>query len=149
SDLDADTFLHGEAPGENANQARELRDPDDLLVRDVADVGMTVEREHVVFAQRVELDRSLDDLADAAVGPAVAFGRESSQEFGVALIPGRRFEKRVQVAAGSGASPRCVEVHAERLKDLRGVGLEFLPLGGAYLARADLLPMCGFFWIER
>ena len=110
---------------------------------------MTVEREHVVLAKGVELDRSLDDLADFAVGPAVTFGRESSQELRVPLVAGSRFEKRAQVAAGGGASPGRVEVHAERLKDLCGVALELLPLVGAHVTRPDLLPMRGLFGIER
>src|SRR5690348_17583615 len=52
---------------EDAHQPGQLGDADDLLVRDVAEEGVAVERQRVVLAQRVEVDRSLDDLADVAV----------------------------------------------------------------------------------
>src|SRR2546428_13033887 len=107
---------------------------------------MAVEWEHVMLTKRVDLDRSLDALADAAVRPAMAFGREGRQEFGVALIPSCRFEKRVQEAAGGGASPPRVGGHPEGLKDLPRDGPEFFPLGGTVPARAALLPILGFFW---
>ncbi len=50
-DLDPDPFLDGEAPGEDAHQPGELGDADDLLVRDVADVRVAVERQRMVLAQ--------------------------------------------------------------------------------------------------
>ena len=118
-------------------------------MRDVPDVSVTVEGKHVVFAQRVELDGSLDDLADAAIRPAVAFGREGRQELWIAFVACGRFEKRMQIAAGCRAGPWCVEVHAEGLQDLRGVALEPLPLVGADAPRADLLPMRCLFRIKR
>ena len=62
-DLLADTLLHREALGEQADEPCELRDADDLLAGDVADVGDAVEGQSVVLAQRVERDRPLDDLA--------------------------------------------------------------------------------------
>ncbi len=40
----------------------------------------------MVFAQGKEMDRSLDDLAEVAVGFAAAFGIENPQQFGVAVI---------------------------------------------------------------
>lgn len=66
-DLLPDPFLNCEAPSEHSNQPGQLRDPDDLLVRDVADVGCSVERKRMMFTEREERDRSLDDLADSAV----------------------------------------------------------------------------------
>src|SRR6266550_701479 len=117
-DLYANAFLHCEAPRENADQSRQLRDADDLFVRDVADVGVAVEREYVMLAQRVELDRSLDDLADAAVRAAVTLGRKGGEELRVAFVSGRRLEQGAQVATRGRAGARRVEVHAEGLEDL-------------------------------
>src|SRR5207237_1808211 len=91
-DLDANAVLHCEAPRENADQSRQLRDADDLFVRDVADVGVAVEREHVMLAERVELDRSLDDLADAAVRAAVTLRRKGGEELRAACVSGSRLE---------------------------------------------------------
>src|SRR2546421_13009399 len=118
-------------------------------MRDVADVGVTVEGKNVMLAQRVELDRSFDDLDDAAIRPAVAFGRESCQQLRIPFVARDRFEERTQIAAGSRTGPRCIEIHTAGLKNLRGVALELLPLVRADVARADLLPMGGLFRIKR
>src|SRR2546429_7644565 len=95
--LDPDALLDGEAAREDADQARELGDADDLLVRDVPDIRVAVEWQGVVLAEGIELDRPLDDLADSAVGPAMAFGRKRGQQLGVALIAGGGFIERAQV----------------------------------------------------
>src|SRR5690348_4992930 len=115
---------------EDAHQPGQLGDADDLLVRDVAEEGVAVERQRVVLAQRVEVDRSLDDLADVAVRTAVAFGRKRGEQLGVALITGRRLEQGVEVALRRLPRAGRVQVHAERLEDLRRVALELLPLLG-------------------
>src|ERR1700687_3292613 len=80
SDLDPDSLLDGEAPREDAHQARELGDADDLLVRDVPDECVSVKRQRMVFTQRKELDRPVDQLADAAVGSPSAFGWKRGQD---------------------------------------------------------------------
>src|SRR5689334_10655279 len=85
-DLDADSLLDREAPSEDTHQPRQLGDSDDLLVRYVADVRVAVERQRVMLAERVELDRAFDDLADRAVGTAVALGRKRGQKLGVTLV---------------------------------------------------------------
>src|SRR6266540_7331226 len=85
-DLNAYALLDGEAPREQAHQPGELGDADDLLVRDVADERVAVEGQRVVLAQRVELDRAFDDLANAAVRASVAFGWEGGQELRIALV---------------------------------------------------------------
>src|ERR1700716_2850755 len=71
-DLHPDTLLDGEAPREQAHESGQLGDADDLLVRDVGDIRVPVEGQRVMLAQREELDRALDDLADLAVGTATA-----------------------------------------------------------------------------
>src|SRR5689334_22875175 len=103
----------------------------------------------MVLTERVELDGSLDDLADVAVGAAVAFRRKSGEELGVALVAGGGLEESPQIAARRIARARSVEVHAERLEDLGRVALELFPFVRLDLARADLLPMRGLLWVER
>ncbi len=49
-DLDPDPLLNSEAPREDAHQPGQLGDADDLLVCDIADVCVAVERECVVLA---------------------------------------------------------------------------------------------------
>jgi len=73
-----------ETARQDADQARQLADADDLVVGDVADPGPAGEREEVVLAQPGERDRALDDLGELAVGAAPAFGREGRQQLGVA-----------------------------------------------------------------
>src|SRR5258708_26577587 len=114
-------------------------------MRDVADVRVAVERKRVVLAEREELDRAFDDLADVAVGAAMALGRKGGEELGVALVPGGGVEQRAQVALGGRKGARGVEVHAERLEDLGRVALELLPLLRRDLAGLDLLPLGGLF----
>ena len=55
-DLLGEPLLHLEPPREHLDDARQLAQPDDLAVRDVGDVRLAEERQHVVLAQRVELD---------------------------------------------------------------------------------------------
>src|SRR4029077_20433394 len=98
-------------------------------------------RQRVVLAQRVEVDRTFDDLADVAVRPTVTLRRKSGKELGVALVAGRGLEEGVQVPARSITRTWRVEVHAESLEDLGRIDLELLPLFRLDLARADLLPV--------
>src|SRR4029079_19382087 len=90
-DLFAQTLLHGEPTREQAHEARQLRDADDLLARDVADVREAVERERVVLAQALERDRPLDDLARRRA-MAVALRRERREQLRLALVSGGRVE---------------------------------------------------------
>lgn len=55
-DLDPDPLLDREAPGEDSHQPGQFGDADDLLMSDVADVSVPVERERVMLAQREEFD---------------------------------------------------------------------------------------------
>jgi hypothetical protein len=79
-DLLAHALLNSEPPGVQPDEAGQLGDPDDLLVRDVRDVRDPVERQRRVLTQRVERDRPVDDLAEPAVGPAVALGRKGGDQ---------------------------------------------------------------------
>ncbi len=88
--LRPDALLDGETPRAEAHKADQLGDADDPLVGDVADIGVTVKGERVVFAEGLELDRSLDDLAQAAVRSAPTLGLE------------HRLQLRVTVVAGGG-----------------------------------------------
>src|SRR3954469_21272150 len=51
-----ETLLHLEAAGEDLDDAWQLGQPDDLAVRDVANVHLAEERQHVVLAHAVHLD---------------------------------------------------------------------------------------------
>ena len=67
-DLRRQPLLDLQRAGEVIDHARELRQPDDPLARQVADVGDADERQQVVLAQRVERDVAGDDeLVVAAV----------------------------------------------------------------------------------
>src|SRR5260370_30459586 len=105
-DLDPDALLDGEAASKDAHEPRQLGDADDLLVRDVADVRMPVERERVVLAQREEFDGTLDRLRDAAVRAATAFGREGREQLGIAFVPVGGVEQRVYEAEWRGLGTR-------------------------------------------
>jgi hypothetical protein len=43
-------LLHCEAPRKHADETGQLRDPDDVLVRYISDVGVPVERQSVMLA---------------------------------------------------------------------------------------------------
>src|SRR5262245_43765493 len=85
-DLVAHTLLYREAASEYPHQAGELGDANDVLVGDIANIGPPEEGQCVVLAERVELDRPLDDLAQMAVGLAAALRLEDSEHLGVALV---------------------------------------------------------------
>src|SRR5690349_8603053 len=71
-DLLAEALLHREPAGIETDEPRQLRDAEDLVGRDVADVRRAVERERVMLAEREERDRALHDLAvraGDALGP--------------------------------------------------------------------------------
>src|SRR5690349_11825460 len=85
-DLLSHPFLDGEALPEKPHEACELRDADDMLMRDVPYIGAPDEWKGVVLAEREEGDRSLDDLAQATVGSAAAFGLEGFDELGIAVV---------------------------------------------------------------
>ena len=134
----ADPLLNGEAPGELAHQSRQLGDPDDALVGDVADVGVPVERERMVLAERVELNRPFDHLAEAAVRAAAALGLEHRQQLGVTLVAGRRIEQRPHEAARGVHGGRRVELHPKRAEHLGRVLLEPAQLLVRYLATVEV-----------
>ena len=66
-DLHRQALLDLEVAGEELDDASELRQPEDPLTRQVADVHHSVERQQVVHAQRVERNRSDEDELVVAV----------------------------------------------------------------------------------
>jgi len=56
-------LLHLQAPGEDLDEPRQLREPNDLAGGNVGDVDLTEKREHVVLAQRIHLDVAHHDHA--------------------------------------------------------------------------------------
>ena len=127
-DLLGEPLLHREAPRVEPHEPRELRDAEDLVAGDVADVGAAVERQRMVLAQRVEADRALDDLRVAPLDALGPLGREERAQLRVAVVAGRRVEERLQEAPRRVARAGRVEVEAERREDLGGVALEPRPV---------------------
>src|SRR5262245_40875937 len=82
----ADALLHGEPPGEQPDQPGQLRDSDDVLVRDVSDVGDAVERQRVVLTEGEERDRPFDDLADPAVRTTAALGGKGGEQLVIYFV---------------------------------------------------------------
>src|SRR5947209_12383179 len=60
SDLLPDPFLHRKTLGEQAHEAGELRNTDDVLMSDISDIGMTIKRERVVLTKGKKLDCRLN-----------------------------------------------------------------------------------------
>ncbi len=96
-DLLAEPLLHREPAGVELDEARQLRDADDLGAGDVGDVRGAEERQRMVLAQAVERDRTLDDLADEAPSASPRpLGRERRQQLRVAVVAGGRVVERPQ-----------------------------------------------------
>ena len=116
-DLLAEALLHGEAAGEEADEAGQLGDADDSLAGDVADVGVAGERERVVLAERGERDRPFDDLRERLLSRRRRSRSGTSSRAWVALVPGGRVVERTQEPLGcllvpgvSGGSPNAVRI---------------------------------------
>src|SRR4051794_1580062 len=107
----------------------QFADADDLLVGDVADIGLAEERQRVVLTQRVERDWPFDDLGEFAAGVAVALRRERRHELGVALITIGRIEQRLDVTPwriGGGGGVEGPNPGGQHLAD---IALEAMPVG--------------------
>ncbi len=66
-DLASQVFLNLQTTGEHVDDARDLGQTDYLAGRDVGNMGLADERQHMVLAQRVQLD-VLDDHHLVVVG---------------------------------------------------------------------------------
>ena len=66
-DLVGEALLHLQAAREHIHDARNLAQADHLVTRDVGDMRLADERQHVMFAHRVVLDISHDDHFTLAV----------------------------------------------------------------------------------
>src|SRR5438309_9203973 len=73
-DLATQAFLHREAAGVHADDPGEFGKSDDALVRDIPDPRLAEKRKRMMLTDGMKWDRTLHDLADAAVGTLVAFG---------------------------------------------------------------------------
>src|SRR5438309_11358054 len=94
----------------------------------------------MVLAERVAVNRALDDLAEQTVRSASAFGWEGGEQVGFALVPGRRVEECAQEALRRPVGSRRVQVHTELLEDLGDVALEGGPLGRVDGPGGDVIP---------
>ena len=66
-DLGGQTLLDLKVTGEEVNHTAELRQSDDPLARQIADVGDAVKREHVVHAEGLEWDVADDHMLVVAL----------------------------------------------------------------------------------
>ncbi len=105
----------------------------DLLVGHIRDMSHPVEGQRVVLAQGVEGDRPFDNLAQSAVEPPVALGREGGEQLRVALIASRGVEQRGKEPARRVAGAGSVQVEPERGEDLPDRALEAAPVLGRHL----------------
>src|SRR5947209_12187429 len=80
-----------------------------------------------MLAQRVKRYGPLHHLADAAVGPAAALGRECRDELGISLIALGGVEERTKESLGRPFGAGRVQRHAQRIEDFGQVALETLP----------------------
>src|SRR2546423_5384705 len=97
-DLAAQPLLHREAAGIQPDDSSQFGKPDDALVRDVADPGLAKEGEGMMLADGMEWNRTLHDLADAAIGALIAFRRKRGHQPGIAFVSFRSVEERLDEA---------------------------------------------------
>ena len=135
-DLLAEALLDGEAPREQPDEAGQLRDADDPLAGDVADVGVAEEGQRVVLAERGERDRPLDDLREGLPRlPRRSRSGRSSRAWG------RRRIRRSRRRAPAGTAPAWSRVpgvssgNPNAVEDLGDVALEPVPVLPRDLAR--------------
>src|SRR6266487_855185 len=109
-DLLPDAFLYSKALGKQAHEPGELGDADDVLMCDIAHVGMTMKRQRMVLTERKKVDRSLNHLAQTTVRPTPTFGLERREQFEVALIAFGRIKQGADIALWRLARGRGVQV---------------------------------------
>ena len=124
-----ETFLDLQAAGENVDDPRRLAQADDLFLGDVGDVHAAEERQHVVLAQREDLD-ILDDH-HLVVGD-VEHGR--LQHFiGVLAVALGQLAHHLRVAHGSFAQAVPVNFLAQASKNVLCAGHDWILRLGAGL----------------
>src|SRR3954471_4480266 len=109
-DLLPDSLLDREALAEETHEPGQLRDTDDLLTRDIADVRDAVERQRMMLAERVEGDWSLDDLAELAGTSRLRLRGKCRQQLRVAVVAGGRIEQRAKKTLRRVARARRIEL---------------------------------------
>src|SRR5512147_2587997 len=78
-----DPLLDGKALGEETDHAGQLGDADDVFVSNVPYISVAVKRKGMMFAERVEGNGSLQNLAEMAVRVSPAFSIEDAQQLGI------------------------------------------------------------------
>src|SRR5205807_5877188 len=126
--------------GPEADEPGQLGDPDDLFVRDVADIRVAHEGQRVMLAEGDERNGPLHDLVDLARCTALAFGRKRGEQLRIALVAVGRVVQGADEAARGLRGPRGGEIQPERPKDLGCVTRVALPLLGAEVT------MCPKLW---
>ena len=97
-DLLPETFLYGEAPGKQTHQSGELGKADDVLMRNIPYVGISVKGQRMVLTEAIEGDRALDHLTQAAICSPTTLRLEDGEQFRIALIALGCIKERPQKA---------------------------------------------------
>ena len=128
-DLLGEPLLHLEPAREHVDDARQLGQADDLAIGDVRDVRASEEREHVVLAQRIELDVAHHDHA------AVRFAehRVAHHVAHVHVVTAREPSQRVGDALRSLFEPLALGVFADQLQRAMNHPLELGVVLGCWI----------------
>src|SRR2546425_11949096 len=84
------------------------------------DIGLSDKRQNMVFAQRSEIDRPLDDLHRGSILGAInAFPLEDDLDIGIAVISFGDIDKRLDPTVRSSFACLTIKIHAQAAEDLR------------------------------
>ena len=103
-----DPFLYCKTFGEKPYHAGELGNPDNVFVGNVSNVRHPIERESMVFTQRIKGNGALDYLAKIAIRFATAFRVKDAQELGIALISFSSIKQCLNKASWGILRRRCI-----------------------------------------
>ena len=117
TDLDGQALLHLQPAGKGFDDARDLAQPGDFPVRDVGDVALSDEREHVVLAHRIKLD-----VLDQDHLPVFFIEHRRLDDFRAVLrVPLRQELERLGHALRCLQEPFPVGIFAQQAQDLADV----------------------------
>lgn len=128
-DLLRDPFLVGEPARVHSDEPDELRDADQAVGRDVANVGLADDRHHMVFTAAHQVDRALDDMGEVVGRTARALVREDGPDLLVTIVPGRHVDHGPEPALWGCLRSRSM-CQTEPEENLAGVVFVLLDLVG-------------------
>ena len=149
-DLLGEPLLHLQVAGEQVEHAGELRQAEDPLARQVADVRDPAERQQVVLAERLHRDAGGQDQLVVAlvVGERGQVERRRGEELGVGVgdpagvsarcgSAGSRPSARSRAATACSAAGRSTVGAAAHDAESRGLGRRAQRIGGGHASVAD------------